>query len=139
MNNVGDYSSTFLPILVGPSDCRDKNNRPNPPLTIAWASQGRNHFIPILPVRNTEPVIIPLELVPPVWCANQEMLQDYTTVHTRNNLRGFQLGAGVQLSDQYLAKLIKCMRGGLFHDLFELLLNNKENTSYQLYICIIKK
>ena len=114
MNNVGDYSATFLPILIGPADCRDKNNKTNPPIAIAWASPARNHFIPILPVSSANGTILPVTVIPPVWLAPQNHLEDYMTYrHTTTGVRGVLLGGGIEFSDTYVIKLIKSMRQGV--------------------------
>lgn len=113
MENVGDYSATFLPILVGPTDCLDKNNKANPPIAIAWASPARNHFIPILPVSNDIGTILPMTVIPPVWLAPQDNLKDYINYrHTTSGIRGLQLGGGIEFSDTYITRLVKSMREG---------------------------
>ena len=97
MDNAGDFSATFLPILKRASECRDKNNTLNSPLVIAWASRAHNHFVPVrvsekkfqiiskfyantqmivLPVSSTE-VILPSSLIPPVWLSAQDKINDY--------------------------------------------------------------
>ncbi|CAG5091723.1 Oidioi.mRNA.OKI2018_I69.PAR.g13214.t1.cds [Oikopleura dioica] len=113
MGSVGDYSAIFLPVLAGPSKCRDKSNRPHPPIAIAWASPGRNHFIPILPKHysNDQHIILPMTVLPPVWLVSQDDLQDYVTFKsTPSGTKGIQLGGGIEFSDGYLVKLIGAMR-----------------------------
>ncbi|CBY11973.1 unnamed protein product [Oikopleura dioica] len=111
MGSVGDYSAIFLPVLAGPSKCRDKSNKPHPPIAIAWASPGRNHFIPILPKHNEQQIILPSTVLPPVWLVSQEDLQGYVTFKsTPSGAKGIQLGGGIEFSDGYLLKLVSCMR-----------------------------
>jgi len=115
MGSVGDYSAIFLPVLAGPSKCRDKSNKPHPPIAIAWASPGRNHFIPILPKHNEQQIVLPSTVLPPVWLVSQEDLQDYVTFKsTPSGAKGIQLGGGIEFSDGYLLKLVSCMRRGLY-------------------------
>jgi hypothetical protein len=115
MENVGDYSATFLPVLAGPSECRNKHNKANPPIAIAWASPARNHFIPILPVSNNPgETILPESLIPNVWLSSQDSLDDYVNyIMTPSGVRGIQLGGGIEFSDSYLNRLIISMRSGL--------------------------
>ena len=45
MDNAGDFSATFLPILTPPKYCKDKQDKLNSPIVIAWASRlGRELF-----------------------------------------------------------------------------------------------
>ena len=76
MDNAGDFSATFLPILRTIKECRDKHDRLHSPLVIAWASRAHNHFVPIMPVSSTE-VILPSSLIPPVWLSSQELIDEY--------------------------------------------------------------
>ena len=39
MDNAGDFSATFLPILTPPKYCKDKQDKLNSPIVIAWASR----------------------------------------------------------------------------------------------------
>lgn len=43
----------FLPGLSPPEMC-GKNGRLNPPICVAWSSAARNHFIPLVPVKDSK-------------------------------------------------------------------------------------
>ena len=93
MDNAGDFSATFLPILTPPKYCKDKQDKLNSPIVIAWASRlglelfyflnfrvllitnfwkplkiihdrAHNHFVPIIPISATE-VMLPNSIIPP--------------------------------------------------------------------------
>ena len=66
MQSCGDYSGTFLPTLFPPEQC-SQGGQLNSPIAIAWSSSGRNHFIPLVPVRGHPLPLLPASLRPKVW------------------------------------------------------------------------
>lgn len=46
-------TALFLPGLSPPEMC-EKNGQLNPPICVAWSSAARNHFIPLVPVKDSK-------------------------------------------------------------------------------------
>lgn len=106
MQSPGDYSATFLPGLLEPSDCRGKPGELNKPLCIAWSSSGRNHYIPLVGIKNRPLPRLPRALVPKVWCMAQDQLNRYVQF----DLDGFlTVGGNNVLKDDYILKLAAAM------------------------------
>jgi len=110
MDNAGDFSATFLPILTPPKYCKDKQDKLNSPIVIAWASRAHNHFVPIIPISATE-VMLPNSIIPPVWLETQDKINEYCEFkYTEYCPRGVTIGHGTKLSDAYIKRLIAAMR-----------------------------
>lgn len=116
MQSSGDYSGIFLPALHTPEDCCSKDAsgamKPNSPIVIAWSTSGRNHFIPLVPIKGQPLPKLPPSLRPKVWGIAEEKLQDYVTIDTNGCI---ELCSGKELADKYLQKLVVCMEN-LFFD-----------------------
>ena len=110
MQSSGDYSGTFLPTMHAPEECCFKDAsgtlRPNSPIVIAWSSSGRNHFIPLVPIKGRPLPKLPPQLRPKVWGQPEEVLQKYVAVDTAGFI---ELCGGKALADGYLQKLVACM------------------------------
>ena len=67
-----------LCVCSQPSECSSKDShgvvRANSPLVIAWSSSGRNHFIPLIPVKGKPLPKLPPSLLPKVWGLEEELL-----------------------------------------------------------------
>merc|ERR1711962_602075 len=110
MDNAGDFSATFLPILTPPKYCKDKQDKLNSPIVIAWASRAHNHFVPIIPISAIE-VMLPNSIIPPVWLETQDKINEYCEFkYTEYCPRGVTIGHGTKISDNYIKRLITAMR-----------------------------
>ena len=47
----------FLPGMVDPSQCRNKDGALNKPLCLAWSSSGRNHYIALVGIKGGSDVV----------------------------------------------------------------------------------
>ena len=66
MKANAEYTGLFLPILIDPMQCSDKDGVKNPPLVISWSSSARNHFVPLVGIEG-EPCAIPYHILPRIW------------------------------------------------------------------------
>jgi deubiquitinating protein VCIP135 len=109
MKSSGDYSATFLPCLYSPEECKGKKGGEiNSPIVIAWSSQGRNHFLPIVSVKSKGPALVPKSLLPDVWGGfDQKLLSEYLSFDESGQC---SIGAGKMLSESYIKKLIDAMK-----------------------------
>ncbi|XP_075228890.1 deubiquitinating protein VCPIP1-like isoform X2 [Lycorma delicatula] len=101
MNTSADYSAMFLPGLSPPEMC-GKNGRLNPPICVAWSSAARNHFIPLVPVKDRPLPKFPRHLLPKVWGFPQPLLDKYIMFDEQNCLT---IGGETGLTDSYILKL----------------------------------
>ena len=109
MKSSGDYSATFLPCLYRPEECQGKKGgEMNSPIVIAWSSQGRNHFLPLVSVKSKGPALLPKSLLPDVWGGfDQKLLSEYVSFDEEGHC---SIGTGKMLSDSYIQKLIHAMK-----------------------------
>ncbi|RZF48111.1 hypothetical protein LSTR_LSTR002177 [Laodelphax striatellus] len=105
MNTSADYSALFLPGLSSPESCRKKGVS-NPPICVAWSSAARNHFIPLVPVKERPLPKFPRHLLPKVWGFQQNYLDKYIQFDEDDCLT---IGNENGLTDSYLLKLTSCM------------------------------
>lgn len=106
MQSCGDYAATFLPSLVDPDGCRGRSGELNKPLVIAWSSQGRNHYIPLVGVKNRPLPRLPRMLVPKAWGVSNDLVERYIDFD-RN---GYCIvGGDKYLHDNYVLKLVAAM------------------------------
>lgn len=109
MQSSGDYSGVFLPVLHTPEECSSKDGRINSPIAIAWSNSGRNHFIPLVPIKGR-----PLPKLPPSlrvkvwgpWADPEQLLRRYVVMDAAGSV---ELCRGKPLSDGYLQKLVGSM------------------------------
>jgi len=106
MQSPGDYSATFLPGLVPEERCRGKDGSLNKPICIAWSSSGRNHYIPLVGVRNAAPPTLPARLLPKAWGVPQELIRKYVKLEPDG---GCVIGGDRGLQDKYLLRLVSAM------------------------------
>lgn len=115
MQSCGDYSGIFLPALYSPEECCSKDPsgslKPNSPIVIAWSNSGRNHFIPLVPIKGKPLPKLPHHLVPKPWGLAEEKLQEYVSVDANGCI---ELCGGKTLGDSYLQKLVACMERVFF-------------------------
>lgn len=51
---VVSVTAVFIPGLSPPDKCRNKAGQLNPPICLAWSSPARNHYIPLVPIKDCE-------------------------------------------------------------------------------------
>lgn len=76
-NDSIDYPGVFLPNLVPPENCKDKDGTLNKPLCIAWSSSGRNHYIALVGVKGRPVPKLPNWMFPKAWGVPQELIPSY--------------------------------------------------------------
>ncbi|XP_068197090.1 deubiquitinating protein VCPIP1 [Antennarius striatus] len=106
MRSSGDYSATFLPGLVSEEQCRGKDGKPNKPICIAWSSSGRNHYIPLVGIKNTILPKLPPRLLPKAWGVPQELIRKYIKLEQDGSC---VIGGDRSLQDKYLMRLVNAM------------------------------
>uniref|UniRef100_A0A8C6SFH7 Deubiquitinating protein VCPIP1 n=1 Tax=Neogobius melanostomus TaxID=47308 RepID=A0A8C6SFH7_9GOBI len=106
MRSSGDYSATFLPGLVPEEQCRGKDGKPNKPICIAWSSSGRNHYIPLVGIKNTVLPKLPSRLLPKAWGVPQELIRRYIKLEPDGSC---VIGGDRSLQDKYLMRLVNAM------------------------------
>ncbi|XP_037538378.1 deubiquitinating protein VCIP135 isoform X2 [Nematolebias whitei] len=106
MRSSGDYSATFLPGLVPEEQCRGKDGKLNKPICIAWSSSGRNHYVPLVGVKNTVLPKLPSRLLPKAWGVPQELIKKYIKLEPDGSC---VIGGDRSLQDKYLMRLVNAM------------------------------
>lgn len=106
MRSSGDYSATFLPGLVPEEQCRGKDGKLNKPICIAWSSSGRNHYVPLVGVKNTVLPKLPARLLPKAWGVPQELIRKYIKLEPDGSC---VIGGDRSLQDKYLMRLVHAM------------------------------
>lgn len=106
MRSSGDYSATFLPGLVAEEQCRGKDGKLNKPICIAWSSSGRNHYIPLVGIKNTMLPKLPARLLPKAWGVPQELIKKYIKLEQDGSC---VIGGDRSLQDKYLMRLVNAM------------------------------
>ncbi|KAJ3596497.1 hypothetical protein NHX12_002904 [Muraenolepis orangiensis] len=106
MRSSGDYSATFLPGLVPEERCKGKDGTPNKPICIAWSSSGRNHYLPLVGVKDTALPKLPARLLPKAWGVPQDLIQTYIRLEADG---GCVIGGDRSLQDKYLMRLVNAM------------------------------
>ncbi|XP_072298015.1 deubiquitinating protein VCPIP1 [Eucyclogobius newberryi] len=106
MRSSGDYSATFLPGLVAEEQCRAKDGKLNKPICIAWSSSGRNHYIPLVGIKDTVLPKLPTRLMPKAWGVPQELICRYIKLEADGSC---VIGGDRSLQDKYLMRLVNAM------------------------------
>ncbi|XP_077414995.1 deubiquitinating protein VCPIP1 [Vanacampus margaritifer] len=106
MRSSGDYSATFLPGLVAEERCRAKDGELNKPICIAWSSSGRNHYIPLVGIKNTALPRLPAHLLPKAWGVPQQLIKMYIKPEADG---GCVIGGDRSLQDKYVMRLVGAM------------------------------
>ncbi|KPP74545.1 deubiquitinating protein VCIP135-like [Scleropages formosus] len=106
MRSSGDYSATFLPGLVPEEKCRGKDGQLNKPICIAWSSSGRNHYIPLVGIKNAPLPRLPARLLPKAWGVPQELIKKYIALELDGSCI---IGGDRSLQDKYLMRLVAAM------------------------------
>ncbi|TDH06370.1 hypothetical protein EPR50_G00132530 [Perca flavescens] len=106
MRSSGDYSATFLPGLVAEEQCSGKDGKLNKPICIAWSSSGRNHYIPLVGIKNTVLPKLPARLLPKAWGVPQELIRKYIKLEQDGSC---VIGGDRSLQDKYLMRLVNAM------------------------------
>ncbi|XP_061549916.1 deubiquitinating protein VCPIP1 [Phycodurus eques] len=106
MRSSGDYSATFLPGLVAEERCRAKDDKLNKPICIAWSSSGRNHYIPLVGIKNTALPRLPAHLLPKAWGVPQQLIRKYIKLEADG---GCVIGGDRSLQDKYVMRLVGAM------------------------------
>ena len=107
MHSKGDYSATFLPVLIPPEKCKGKEKKHlNKPLVIAWSSLGRNHFVPLVGLTEKPAPQLPKTLLPSPWAVSHEKLEDYLEFDSNGYCT---VGGERSLGHSYLQKLVLVM------------------------------
>ncbi|MGH0144761.1 UNVERIFIED_CONTAM: hypothetical protein FKN15_005854 [Acipenser sinensis] len=106
MRSSGDYSATFLPGLVPEEKCMGKDGQFNKPICIAWSSSGRNHYIPLVGIKNASLPKLPARLLPKAWGVAQELIKKYIKLEADGSCI---IGGDRSLQDKYLMRLVHAM------------------------------
>lgn len=106
MQSSGDYAGIFLPILHHPSDCVAKDKSLNQPIVIGWSSAGRNHYIPLVAIKDRPLPRIPTSIQPQVWGVPHDTASSYLQYDSDGFL---PVAGGKAMSDKYLKQLVDCM------------------------------
>ncbi|RXM98305.1 Deubiquitinating protein [Acipenser ruthenus] len=106
MRSSGDYSATFLPGLVPEEKCMGKDGQFNKPICIAWSSSGRNHYIPLVGIKNASLPKLPARLLPKAWGVPQELIKKYIQLEPDGSCI---IGGDRSLQDKYLMRLVHAM------------------------------
>ena len=105
MQSSGDYSGIFLPVLVPIESCKSQETL-NKPLAIAWSSLGRNHYVPLVGVRDSVLPKIPRSLLPKAWGVPNQLVQDYIEFDENNCC---VIGGSRSLPESYVQRLVSSM------------------------------
>lgn len=111
LQSSGDYSGLFLPAVHPPAECstRDPSTgrmTPHSPIVVSWSTSGRNHFVPLVPIRGQPLPKLPSSLCPKVWGVSEDLVQQYVQLDSDGSI---EVCGGKLLSDAYIQKLVKCM------------------------------
>ncbi|KAK3709537.1 hypothetical protein QZH41_018987 [Actinostola sp. cb2023] len=106
IQSSADYSGTFLPALVPVDLCKTKDGKRIPPLAIAWSNSGRNHYIPLVNVRNKPAARVPSWVIPKAWGIPNELVKAYIDFETTDVC---VIGGTKSMSDAYLDRLLTAM------------------------------
>lgn len=106
MRSSGDYSATFLPGLVAEEQCQGKDGKLNKPICIAWSSSGRNHYIPLVGIKNAVLPKLPARLLPKAWGVPQNLINKYIKLEVDGSC---VIGGDRSLQDKYLMRLVNAM------------------------------
>ena len=115
MYSKGDYSGTFLPTLTTPSECKGKDGTLNKPIIVGWSSKARNHFVPVVGIKEKGIPLYPQHLLPKPWGVPQELLSEYIEFDQENRC---QIGGTKVLPETYIQKLASAMERK-FQDLYD--------------------
>ncbi|KAK0151668.1 Deubiquitinating protein VCIP135 [Merluccius polli] len=106
MRSSGDYSATFLPGLVPEEQCKGKDGKPNKPICIAWSSSGRNHYLPLVGIKDAVLPKLPARLLPKAWGVPQDLIRTYIRLEADGSC---VIGGDRSLQDKYLMRLVNAM------------------------------
>ena len=117
IQSSGDYSGLFLPAFHPPVDCSSIDSttgdrQPHSPIVVAWSNSGRNHFVPLVPIRGQPLPKLPPALCPTVWGVGNDILKQY--VEFDSTTGSLEVCGGKLLTDSYMQKLVKCMEALFF-------------------------
>ncbi|XP_029651121.1 deubiquitinating protein VCIP135 [Octopus sinensis] len=107
IRSSGDYSGVFLPAFCDPSECRGKDSKLNKPLCIAWNSQGRNHYIPLVGIQGKSLARLPKTLLQKAWGMPNHLISDY--IEFDENACCI-VGGDKPLSEKYIQQLVTAMK-----------------------------
>ena len=105
MQSSGDYSGIFLPVLVPMEECKSKGSL-NKPLAIAWSSLARNHYVPLVGVRDSDLPRIPRALLPKAWGISNELVSKYIEFDQNDCC---EIGGSRSLPENYVQRLVSAM------------------------------
>lgn len=116
IQSSGDYSGLFLPAIHPPAECSTADSvtgqiHPHSPIVVAWSNSGRNHFVPLVPIRGQPLPKLPPALRPKVWGLGESLLTQYVEFDANDCV---EVCGGKLLSDGYMQKLVKCMESLFF-------------------------
>ncbi|XP_054279819.1 deubiquitinating protein VCPIP1-like [Macrosteles quadrilineatus] len=106
MQSCAEYAALYLPGLFTPDKCCNKEGQLNPPLCIAWSSGARNHYIPLVPVKERPLPQIPKTLLPKVWLLPQSALEQYLKFNEKNCVL---IGGEKSVQTSYILQLTRSM------------------------------
>lgn len=117
MQSSGDYSGIFLPVFIQLDKCKLPQGSLNKPLAIAWSSMARNHYVPLVGIRDSPLPKIPQSLLPKAWGIPNELISDYIEF---DNNGCCEIGGSRCLPDSYIQRLVSAMNEVFFmkHQVF---------------------
>ncbi|XP_073975367.1 deubiquitinating protein VCPIP1-like [Rhodnius prolixus] len=106
MKASADYAAVFLPGLNPTMTCCNKNGSLNSPICLAWSSAARNHYIPLVPVKELPLPKLRRSFLPKVWGFPQDLIDSYMKF---DDLNCVTIGGDDHLAQPYLNKLNMAM------------------------------
>ncbi|XP_070199281.1 deubiquitinating protein VCPIP1-like isoform X3 [Littorina saxatilis] len=106
IESSGDYSGVFLPAFQTPEQCKNKTGVLNYPLCVAWSSQGRNHFIPLVGVKGKPSPRLPRFMLQTTWGVQDPTLLD-AYINFENGC--CTVGGSRMLQESYIQRLVSAM------------------------------
>lgn len=105
MESSGDYSGTFLPALLPPDKCKSQGII-NKPLVIAWSSSARNHYVPLVGIKDSPLPKIPKFILPKAWGVPNELVAKYVEFDDNGCCI---IGGSRSLPESYIERLVSAM------------------------------
>lgn len=106
ISSSADYSGVFLPAMLKPEQCKNKEGVLNSPLCIAWSNQGRNHFIPLVGIKEKPCPRLPRYMLQGAWGVHPSQLDQYMAFDDQGCCI---VGGSRSLHENYIHRLVAAM------------------------------
>ncbi|KAL8614225.1 hypothetical protein ACOMHN_026442 [Nucella lapillus] len=106
ISSSADYSCVFLPAMLKPEQCKNKKGVLNSPLCIAWSNQGRNHFIPLVGIKDKPCPRVPQYMLQSTWGVHPSQLDQYIAFDDQGCCT---IGGPRSLHENYIHRLVSAM------------------------------